>query len=270
MGEVLGRGIVEVEQVAGAVLGVSRTLPDRLNALTHPLAHHLGLFEVKEDAVALLLRQTGVNHTIEQGSGLLKGVNGAGKGITESARVEGLGVLAGHTNSRHGQGKAISANKADKANLERGSERPVKGVLNLQAEGEVVPVRQFEAVVGEVVDSTDTSPAIRANGLAGEVGEALRLKEVFGSPEHIGVLEDFISVGDASEDFAVVVSHIGEKTGLRAVREVERNLGDSVIKLGGLTLNGFRGGGGGEVRGHMYFGILLVGCLSTLPSMHTI
>jgi hypothetical protein len=33
-------------------------------------------------------------------------------------------------------------------------------------------------------------------------------------------------------------------------------LGNRVVKLFSLTLNGFRGGGGGEVRGHMYFGLV--------------
>ena len=253
--KVLGNSIVEIEQVATAVLGVSRTLPDRLDALTHAFRHDLGFLEAQQDAIALFLRDLGLNHVVEQGSRLLKRIDGTGKRITQGVSIQRLGVLAGHADSRNRKGKAIRADQADEANLERGSKRPVKGILHLQAEGKVVAIGQLEPVVGEVVDGTDAGSAVRANGLTLKVGETSRLEEVFRSTEHVGVLEDFIAVGNATEDFTVVRADIGKEAGGRAVGQVKRDLFNGVVELFRLTLNGF-GGGGGEVDGHVFFGLV--------------
>jgi len=247
--EVLRHGVVEVEQVTLAVLGVSRTLPDPLDALTHPLGHDLGLLETEQDAVTLFLRHSGLNHPIEQRGGLLESHNRTTKRLPHDVGVKGSRVLTGHPNSRHGDGKPVRANEADKPDLEGGTEGAVKGVLNLEAEGNVVAVRKAEAVVGEVVDRTDASPAPRADGLPLEVAEALRLEEPLGFAEEVGVLEEFVAVRDHAQDLLRVRADIGEVAGAVAVGQVHSNLFNSIVKLFGLTLGDF----GDDVVVHFVF-----------------
>ncbi len=116
--KVLSDSVVEVPEVASAVLVVARRLPHALDTLTHTLAHHLGLFEAEQDGVALSLRDRRGLETLERRSRFLEGIHGATERITHKGRVKGLGMLAGHTDSRNGHGEAVSAYEADHSDLE--------------------------------------------------------------------------------------------------------------------------------------------------------
>jgi hypothetical protein len=232
--KVLSDSIVEVPEVAGAVLVIARRLPHALDTLTHTLAHHLALFEAEQDGVPLGLSDSRMLETLERRSRFLEGVDRATEGITHEVRVEGLGMLAGHTNSRNGDGKTVRADEADHPHLEGGTERAVKGVLDLEAEHKVLTA-DLDAVVLEVIDSTDTSPAVSADGLTGVVAKALGLKEVLDRVEEVLVLEDLVAFADHAKDLVVVRADISEEAGSRAVGQVERDLLDFVIKAGGLA-----------------------------------
>ncbi len=90
-------------------------------------------------------------------------------------------------------------------------------------------------MVLEVIDSTDTSPAVSANGLTGVVAKALGLKEVFDRIKEVFILEDFVAFADHAEDLVIVHTDISEEAGSRAVGQVERDLLDFVVKAGGLA-----------------------------------
>jgi len=245
MGSELRHGVVQAPEAAVLVLAVRRIIPDDLDFIHVAVSDHLGLGELVEDNVALLLLYRAFSQAAENGGAFLEALDRASHNVHKAGNVELVGVLLGEAELILKRLQAVGANEAKDAHLERDATGAVEGVVQDQAQAKVIPnLGELHQLVLEVI--LDVHPRTVAHGvlLAGELAQLVVRESGFDSIHQGAVLNEGVTFSANPKHLFAVGAAIGEPTRGFAIRGEERDSLDRVVEQ---AIGASGGSGGGDV-----------------------
>ena len=245
MGGELRHGVVQAPEVAGLVLAVGRIVPDDLHLVHVAVSDHLGLGEVVEDGITLLMLHGAISKTGEHLGAFLEALDGTGHNVHKARNVELVGVLLGEAELLLKSLQAVGANEAEDAHLERDATGAIKGVVEDQAQAKIVAnLGQFDQLVLEVILDVHSRTVADNVSLAGEVSQLVVGKGGLDGFDQRGVLNQRVAFRANAQHLLGIGAAIRHPTRSLALGGEERDRLDGVVEVAGC---GGEGGGRGDV-----------------------
>jgi len=130
MGEVFGRGVVQVVQVPIRILAEGRIVPN----LGDPISQRLGQFKVLDDDPPSFLGDLLIGKGFEHRGGVIETSNGLGDRILNESNVQAVAMQTAHVEFWLESHHAVGASEAKDAHQELETVAPVMGANGGQAE----------------------------------------------------------------------------------------------------------------------------------------
>lgn len=245
MGGELGDGVVQGPEVAVLVLAVGRVIPDDLHLVHIAVSDHLGLGEVVEDRMALLMLDAAVSEAGEELGAILEALDGTSHNVHKAGNVQLVGVLLGEGELILKSLQAVCAYEAQDAHLERDATGAVEGVVEDQAQAKVIPnLGQLDQLVLEIV--LDVHPRTVADNvsLAGELAQLVVSKSGLDGFDQGTVLNQRVAFSANAQHLLGIGAAIRHPARSLTFRSEERNSLDRIVEVAG---RGGEVGGGGDV-----------------------
>lgn len=255
----LGDGVIQGPEVAVLVLAVGRVVPDDLHLVHIAVSDHLGLGEVVEDRMTLLMLDGAVSEAAEELGAILEALNSTSHNVHKARNVELVGVLLGEGELILKSLQAVGADETQDAHLERDATGAVEGVVEDQAQAKVIPnLGQLDQLVLEIV--LDVHPRTVTNdvSLASEVAQLVVGKGVLNRVEQGAVLHQRVAFRANAQHLLGVGAAIRHPARSLALWGEERDGLDGVVER--ISSAG-DGGGRGDVdllRGHVSVTLMLM------------
>ncbi len=194
MGGELRHGVVQAPEVAGLVLAVRGIVPDDLHLVHIAVSDHLGLGQVVEDGIPLLMLHGAISEAGEHLGAFLEALDGSSHNVHKARNVQLVRVLLGQAELFLKSLQAVGADEAEDSHLERDATGTVKGVVEDQAQAEIVAhLRQLHQLVLEIILDIDASAVAHNVSLAGEVAQLVVRKGGFDGFDQRGVLNQRVA-----------------------------------------------------------------------------
>lgn len=245
MGGELGHGVIQGPEVAALVLAVGRVVPDDLHLVHIAVSDHLGLGEVVEDRMALLMLDAAVSEAGEELGAILEALDGTSHNVHKAGNVQLVGVLLGEGKLILKSLQAVGADETQDAHLERDATGTVEGVVEDQAQAKVVAhLGQFDQLVLEVI--LDVHPRTVADNvsLAGELAQLVVGKGGLDGFDQGAVLNQSVAFSANAQHLFGVGAAIRHPARSLTFWSEERDSLDGIVEVAG---RGGEVGGGGDV-----------------------
>lgn len=245
MGGKLGHGVIQGPEVAVLVLAVGRVVPDDLHLVHIAVSDHLGLGEVVEDGMALLMLDAAVSEAGEELGAILEALDGTSHNVHKAGNVQLVGVLLGEGKLILKSLQAVGADETQDAHLERDATGTVEGVVEDQAQAKVISnLGQLDQLVLEVI--LDVHPRTVADNvsLAGELAQLVVGKGGLDGFDQGAVLNQSVAFSANAQHLFGVGAAIRHPARSLTFRSEERDSLDGVVEVAG---RGGEVGGGGDV-----------------------
>lgn len=245
MGGELGDGVVQRPEVAVLVLAVGRVVPDDLHLVHIAVSDHLGLGEVVEDRMPLLMLDAAVSEAAEELGAILEALDGTSHNVHKARNVELVGVLLGEGELILKSLQTVGADETQDAHLERDATGAVKGVVEDQAQAKVVAhLGQFDQLVLEVILDVHSRTVADNVSLAGELAQLVVGKGVLNRVEQGAVLHQRVAFRANTQHLFGIGAAIRHPARSLTFRSEKRDSLDGVVEVAG---RGGEVGGGGDV-----------------------
>jgi len=172
MASELRHGVVQAPEVAALVLAVRRVVPDELDLVHIAVSNDLGLGQVVEDGIPLIVFDGTFSQAAEDAGAVLEALDRASHNVHKAGNVELVGVLLGEAELIGEALETVGADKAEHAHLERDATGAVERVVENQAQTKLVAhLGQLDQLVLEVVLNIDASPVTFDVSLTGKLAK---------------------------------------------------------------------------------------------------
>lgn len=244
MGGELGHGVVQGPEVAGLVLAVRRVVPDDLHLVHIAVSDHLGLGEVVEDRMALLMLDAAVSEAGEELGAILEALDGTGHNVHKARNVELVRVLLGEAELILQSLETVGADEAEDAHLKRDATGAVERVVEDQAQAQIVAhLGQLDQLVLEIVLNVDPRTVADNVSLAGEVAQLVVGESGLDGFDQRGVLNQRVAFSANAQHLFGIGAAIRHPPRRFALGGEKRDGLDRIVELVG----GDGGGSGGHI-----------------------
>ncbi len=241
----LGDGVVQAPETPVLVLAVRGVVPDDFDFVRVAVSDHLGLGELVEDSVPLILLDGAVSQAAKHAGAFLETLDRASHNVHKAGNVELVGVLLGEAELILKRLQAVGANEAKDAHLERDATGAVERVVEDQAQAKLIPnLGQLHQLVLEVILDVDSRTVAHGVLLAGELAQLVVGEGVLDGIHQGAVLNEGVAFSANPKHLLGVGAAIAEPTSGFAVRGEKRDSLDRVVEQ---AIGASGGSGGGDV-----------------------
>ena len=230
----LRHGVVQAPEVAGLVLAVRRIVPDELDLVHIAVSNDLGLGQVVEDGIPLIVFDGAFSQATEDAGAILEALNSAANNVHKARNVQLVRMLLSEAKLVGEALEAVGADKAEHAHLERDATGAVEGVVQDQAQAKVIPnLGKLHQLVLEVI--LDVHPRTVAHGvlLAGELAQLVVGEGGLDGFDQRGVLNQRVAFSANAQHGLGIGAAVSHPAGMLAFRSEQRDRLDRIVELVG-------------------------------------
>ena len=244
----LRHGVVQAPEVAGLVLAVRRVIPDELDLVHIAVSNDLGLGQVVEDGIPLIVFDGTFSQAAEDAGAVLEALDSTTDNVHKARNVQLVRMLLSEAELIGKALKAVGANEAEHAHLERDATGAVERVVENQAQTKLVAhLGQLDQLALEVVLNIDASPVTFDVSLTGKLAELVVRECGLDGFDQRGVLNQRVAFSANAQHGLGIGAAVSHPAGMLAFRSEERDRLDRIVELVG------RGGEGGGFGGNVDF-----------------
>ena len=230
----LSNRVVQAPEVSGLVLAVRRMIPEQLDLVHIAVSDDLGLGQVVEDRIPLLMLDRSFSQAVEDSGTFLEALDGSSYNFHKARNVQLVRMLLGQRELVRKSLQAIGADQSQDAHLKRNTASTVEGVVQRQAQAQIVAhLGHLDQLVLEVV--LDVYPRTVADNvsLASEVAQLVVGKSRLNRFDQGAILNKRVAFSANAQHLFGIGAAVSHPTGRFALWSQERDRLDGIVEVAG-------------------------------------
>ena len=230
----LRHGVVQAPEVAGLVLAVRRIVPDELDLVHIAVSNDLGLGQVVEDGIPLIVFDGAFSQAAEDAGAILEALNSAANNVHKARNVQLVRMLLSEAKLVGEALEAVGADKPEHAHLKRDATGAVERVVENQAQTKLVAhLGHLDELILEVVLDIDASAVAFDVSLAAELAQLVVGEGGLDGFDQRGVLNQRVAFSANAQHGLGIGAAVSHPAGMLAFRSEQRDRLDRIVELVG-------------------------------------